>query len=68
MNYLNTAVLSFVVLFVMIQMIKPNLIYNMDGSLRPFGIGYRRKTVVPLWFVVILLSIFTYSAAIYFLD
>jgi hypothetical protein len=68
MNYLNTAVLSFVVLFVIIQMIKPTLIYNLDGSLRSFGIGYRKKTVVPLWFVVILLAIFTYSAAIYFLD
>ena len=68
MNYLNTAVLSFVVLFVAIQMIKPSLLYNTDGSLRSFGIGYRRKTVVPLWLSVILLSIFTYAAAIYFLD
>jgi hypothetical protein len=68
MNYLNTAVLSFVVLFVVIQMIKPSLLYNTDGSLRSFGIGYRRKTVIPIWLFVVLLSIFTYAAAIYFLD
>lgn len=68
MNYLTFAIAIFIVLFVLIQFIKPSFLYNTDGSLRPFGIGYRKKTVVPLWLVVILLSIFTYSVAIYFVQ
>jgi hypothetical protein len=44
---------------------KPVLIYQPDGSLRPFGIGYRKKSVTPLWLVVFLLAIFSYTASIY---
>jgi hypothetical protein len=68
MNYLTFSIAVFIVLFVIIQYLKPFFLYNTDGSLRPFGIGYRKKTVVPLWLVVILLSIFTYSIAIYFVQ
>jgi hypothetical protein len=68
MNYLTVAIAIFILLFVLIQAMKPSFLYNSDGSLRPFGIGYRKKTVVPLWLVVILLSIFTYSLAIYFIQ
>ncbi len=68
MNYLTVAIAIFILLFVLIQAMKPSFLYNSDGSLRPLGIGYRKKTVVPLWLVVILLSIFTYSLAIYFIQ
>ena len=68
MNYLTVSIAIFILLFVLIQAMKPSFLYNSDGSLRPFGIGYRKKTVVPLWLVVILLSIFTYSLAIYFIQ
>jgi len=46
-------------------MYKPVLIYNTDGSLRQFGIGYRKKTVVPLWLVTLLLAILTFSVSMY---
>lgn len=52
--------------FLMIHYLKPSIIYNSDGSLRQFGIGYRKKTVVPLWLVVILISIFSYTFSLYF--
>ena len=68
MNYLTFSIAIFILLFAIIQSMKPSFLYNADGSLRPFGIGYRKKTVVPLWLVVILLSIFTYSVAIYFIE
>lgn len=68
MNYLTFSIAIFILLFAIIQSMKPSFLYNTDGSLRPFGIGYRKKTVVPLWLVVILLSIFTYSVAIYFIE
>ena len=49
----------------MIHLWKPSIVYQTDGSLRPFGVGYRKKTVVPLWLVVFLLAIFSYTISIY---
>ncbi len=65
MNHLTISILMFIVCFAIIHLIKPSIMYNPDGSLRQFGIGYRKKTVVPLWLVVILLSIFTFSISLY---
>jgi hypothetical protein len=65
MNHLTISILLFIILFTCIHLYKPVLIYNPDGSLRQFGIGYRKKTVIPLWLVTILLAILTFSIAIY---
>jgi len=65
MNHLIISILLFIILFGIIHVSKPSIMYNQDGSLRQFGIGYRKKTVVPLWLVVILLSIFTFSLSLY---
>jgi len=65
MNRLTIAILLFLASFGLIHWMKPVLIYQPDGSLRPFGIGYRKKSVTPLWLVVFLLAIFSYTASIY---
>jgi hypothetical protein len=46
---------------------KPPWLFRPDGSIRPFGVGYRDKTILPLWLVAILLGIIVYTvvAAIY---
>lgn len=60
MNHLSLAIIIFIIFFVIINLIKPTFMYNDDGSLRTFGLGYRRKTIIPLWLVVIILAIFAY--------
>jgi hypothetical protein len=30
-----------------IHITKPALMYNDDGGFRPFGVGYRHKTIIP---------------------
>jgi hypothetical protein len=65
MNHLTIAILLFIIMFTIIHFCKPVLLYNADGSLRQFGIGYRRKTVVPLWLVVILLAILAFSISLF---
>lgn len=60
------AVVLFVILFSIIHLIKPGFIYGPDGEIRPFGIGYRHKTVVPLWLVAILLAIFSYMFVLWY--
>ncbi len=59
------SILVFLAVFAAIQLFKPRFMYNDDGSLRQFGIGFRRKTVVPAWLVAILVAILSYLLVLY---
>ena len=58
------AIFFFLILFSIIHYLKPKCIYNDEGGFRPFGLGYRHKTIIPIWVVAILLAIFCYLAVI----
>lgn len=60
MNHLSISIFLFVFMFGLLLWSQPTFIYNKDGSLRQFGVGYRKKTVFPLWLVVFILAIFCY--------
>ena len=64
---INFAILIFLVVFTMIHIYKPLLMYNEDGGFRPFGIGYRHKTVIPIWIASIVVAIFSYLAVLYYI-
>ena len=49
-------------------MLKPNFLYNKDGSIREFGVGYKNKTILPLWLFSIILGILTYVIVLYYLQ
>jgi len=66
-NKLNIAVFLFLILFSMIHLLKPGLLYNNDGSFREFGVGYKNKTVIPIWIVAVVLAIFSYLSVLYYL-
>ena len=34
--------------------------FDKNGKPREFGIGYKNKTILPLWLMVIILAILTY--------
>jgi hypothetical protein len=59
------SILVFLAVFAAIQAFKPRFMYNEDGSLRQFGIGFRRKTVVPAWLVAIIIAILSYLLVLY---
>ena len=59
------AIFIFVVLFGLMNYIKPGVLYNSDGSLREFGLGRKRATVLPLWLAVLLVAIFSYLGVWY---
>jgi len=61
------AILLFLVAFYSINMAKPVIMYNEDGSFREFGIGYKKNTVVPAWLVAIILAILSYLGVLYYL-
>ena len=66
-NKIFVAIVLYMTVFFIIHQIKPSLIYNVDGSYREFGVGYRHKTVVPIWLVSIIIGILSYLAILYYL-
>ena len=66
-NITAVSIILFIIIFCIVQVIKPNFIYNDDGSLKQFGLGVRQKTVIPIWLVTMILAIFSYLFVLYYL-
>lgn len=49
-------------------MIKPACFYNKDGSIREFGIGYKNKTILPIWLLSLVLGILCYLFVMYYVS
>jgi len=67
-NITLVSIFLFVIIFGTIQMMKPACFYNKDGSIREFGIGYRNKTILPIWLLSLLLGILCYLAVFYYVS
>lgn len=59
-NVLSVTIAIFIIIFGTVNYIKPALMYNEHGELRPFGIGYSHKTIMPVWLFAIVLAILCY--------
>ncbi len=66
-NILFFSIILFVILFITIQVLKPSLLYHKDGSLKKFGIGFKNKTIIPMWLITIVLAILSYTGVLYYL-
>ena len=66
-NILSISILLFLLLFVYFVNSKPAFLYNTDGSLKQFGLGYMHKSVIPMWVLVIALGIVSYMSVLYIL-
>jgi uncharacterized membrane protein YidH (DUF202 family) len=67
-NITLVAVILFIIIFGTIQMMKPACFYNKDGSIREFGIGYKNKTILPIWLLSLVLGILCYLAVLYYVN
>jgi hypothetical protein len=65
-NTAGTAIFIYIIVFMLIQYSNPTFIYNDDGSLREFGVGYSSKTIFPIWLVAIVVGILSYLAVMYY--
>jgi len=66
-NITLVAIILFIFIFGSIQIIKPAFLYNKDGSVREFGIGYKNKTILPIWLLSLILGILCYLAVMYYI-
>jgi len=65
-NKISIAIILYVILFATINVIKPSFMYNPDGSIKDFGVGYRSKTIIPIWLISIFLAIIAYFSVMYY--
>jgi hypothetical protein len=61
------SILLFIIIFGGIQMLKPSFLYNPDGSLREFGVGYKNKTILPVWLLSLVLGILSYVVVLFYI-
>jgi|TARA_B100000927_G_scaffold291573_1_gene294508 hypothetical protein len=66
-NRLQFAIVLFLIIFTFIHIQKPSLLYENDGSFRQFGVGYRKKTVVPIWLISIVVALLSYVMVSFYL-
>ena len=60
------SIILFFIFFVILNVMKPHFLYNKDGSLREFGLGFKKRTVIPIWIMSIFLSILSYFILMYY--
>jgi hypothetical protein len=61
------AIAIFLIVYGITIYYKPFFLYNKDGSLREFGLGTKRRTIIPAWFLAIILAILSYFVVLYYL-
>ncbi len=66
-NITLVSIIIFLSLYFLVIYFKPKLLFNNDNSIRNFGLGYKNKTIVPVWLLVIVLSIISYFFVLYYL-
>jgi hypothetical protein len=66
-NKTSIAAIMFLTIFVVIHHFKPAIFYTEEGGFRQFGVGYKQKTVVPIWVAAILIAISCYLAVLSYL-
>lgn len=60
-------IILFLLSFCSLNYMQPGFLYNKDGSLRRFGLGHKRKTIIPIWLLSIILGILSYLVVLYYL-
>jgi hypothetical protein len=61
------SIILFIIIFGSIQILKPSFLYNKDGSLREFGVGYKNKTILPVWLLSLVLGILSYLLVLFYI-
>jgi len=61
------AIIIFFISFLLLNYNQPGFLYNNDGSLREFGLGHKRKTILPIWLLSIVLGILSYLLILYYI-
>ena len=64
-NLTTVAIIIFLFLFAILVITKPNIAFDKNKIPRTFGLGYKNKTILPVWLIVIIFAIIAYLITIY---
>ena len=67
-NIVTMSILIYICIYLLIILLKPSFLFNKNGSLREFGIGYKNKTIIPVWFLAIFISTLSYFLVMYYVS
>jgi hypothetical protein len=67
-HLISISILIFISTYYLLMSMKPAIVYNEDGSLRQFGVGFRKKTILPAWLLSILIAILSYFGVLFYLS
>jgi hypothetical protein len=67
-NIMLVSLILFLILFAILLLYKPTLMFDKNGKPREFGIGYKNKTILPLWLMVIILAILIYFGILCYIN
>jgi len=67
-NIMLVSLILFLILFAILLIYKPILMFDKNGKPREFGIGYKNKTILPLWLMVIILAILIYFCILCYIN
>ena len=48
--------------------VRPAVAFGNQGRVRPFGVGSKESTVVPVWWWMFVFAVMSYLAVVYVLD
>jgi len=65
-NKVSVAIILYIILFTLVNLVKPAFMYNPDGSIKEFGVGFRKKTIIPIWLISIFMAIIAYFSVMYY--
>jgi hypothetical protein len=65
-NITLVSIALFLIIFIFIFVMKPAFLFKKNGSIREFGIGYKNKTILPIWLLAIILGILSYLFVMYY--
>ena len=65
-NVVSISILIYISIYMLIMYIKPSFLFQQNGSLREFGIGYKNKTIIPVWFLAIFIATLSYFSVMYY--
>lgn len=62
------SIVIFLMLYSYLNYVKPAFLYNKNGTLREFGVGFKKKTIIPLWLIAIFIAIISYFSVLYYIE
>lgn len=67
-NVVSISIIIYICIYLVLMSLKPSFLFQQNGSLRDFGIGYRNKTIIPVWFLAIFIATLSYFSVMYYVS